>query len=270
VPNESKPGETQTDDARLAALIGELSHLSTEQADTSRGDLDLLPTLDLVRAMNAEDRRVPEAIAAQADRIAEAVDGITERFRRGGGWSTSARAPRVASACSTPPSARPRSARIRAWSSASSPAVRPRSATPWRTPRTTTAPRPSPCARWDWARTTPSSGSRPRGARPTCSADSPTRARRCVHRRHRRQRRIRHRRRRRRADRGRRRAEFVTGSTRLKAGTAQKLVVNMLSTLSMIRLGKTYRGVMVDLQATNESCARVGAHAHPAQRCGAG
>lgn len=46
--------------------------------------------------------------------------------------------------------------------------------------------------------------------------------------------------------------EFVTGSTRLKAGTAQKLVVNMLSTLSMIRLGKTYRGVMVDLQATNE------------------
>jgi N-acetylmuramic acid 6-phosphate etherase len=46
--------------------------------------------------------------------------------------------------------------------------------------------------------------------------------------------------------------EFISGSTRLKSGTAQKLVVNMLTTLSMINLGKTYRGVMVDLLATNE------------------
>ncbi|MPV50354.1 N-acetylmuramic acid 6-phosphate etherase [Pseudactinotalea sp. HY160] len=46
--------------------------------------------------------------------------------------------------------------------------------------------------------------------------------------------------------------EFIGGSTRLKAGTAQKLVLNMLSTLVMVRLGKTYEGVMVDLQATNE------------------
>ena len=38
----------------------------------------------------------------------------------------------------------------------------------------------------------------------------------------------------------------------MKSGTAQKLVVNMLTTLSMIKLGKTYRGVMVDLLATNE------------------
>lgn len=45
--------------------------------------------------------------------------------------------------------------------------------------------------------------------------------------------------------------EFVAGSTRLKAGTAQKLVLNMLSTLTMIKLGKTFGTVMVDLQATN-------------------
>lgn len=45
--------------------------------------------------------------------------------------------------------------------------------------------------------------------------------------------------------------EFVTGSTRLKAGTAQKLVLNMFSTISMIRLGKTYGSLMVDLKATN-------------------
>lgn len=46
--------------------------------------------------------------------------------------------------------------------------------------------------------------------------------------------------------------ELITGSTRLKSGTAQKLVCNALTTLSMIRLGKTYGNLMVDLQATNE------------------
>lgn len=45
--------------------------------------------------------------------------------------------------------------------------------------------------------------------------------------------------------------EVITGSTRLKAGTAQKMVLNMLSTGSMILLGKTYGNLMVDVQATN-------------------
>ncbi|KMY50925.1 N-acetylmuramic acid 6-phosphate etherase [Peribacillus loiseleuriae] len=47
-------------------------------------------------------------------------------------------------------------------------------------------------------------------------------------------------------------AEVLTGSTRLKAGTAQKLVCNMLSTASMIGIGKVYGNLMVDLQLTNE------------------
>lgn len=47
-------------------------------------------------------------------------------------------------------------------------------------------------------------------------------------------------------------AELLTGSTRLKAGTAQKLVLNMLSTITMIRLGKTYGNLMVDVRASNE------------------
>lgn len=47
-------------------------------------------------------------------------------------------------------------------------------------------------------------------------------------------------------------AEAVTGSTRLKSGTAQKLVLNMLSTGTMIRLGKVYGNLMVDVRATNE------------------
>ncbi len=47
-------------------------------------------------------------------------------------------------------------------------------------------------------------------------------------------------------------AEVISGSTRLKAGTAQKLVLNMISTITMIRLGKTYGNLMVDVVATNE------------------
>lgn len=45
--------------------------------------------------------------------------------------------------------------------------------------------------------------------------------------------------------------EVVAGSTRLKSGTAQKLVLNMLTTASMILIGKTYGNIMVDLQLTN-------------------
>jgi N-acetylmuramic acid 6-phosphate etherase len=45
--------------------------------------------------------------------------------------------------------------------------------------------------------------------------------------------------------------EAVTGSTRLKAGTATKLVLNMITTGAMIRMGKTFGNLMVDLQATN-------------------
>jgi len=47
-------------------------------------------------------------------------------------------------------------------------------------------------------------------------------------------------------------AEVLAGSTRLKAGTAQKLVLNTISTVSMIRLGKTYGNLMVDVVATND------------------
>ena len=49
--------------------------------------------------------------------------------------------------------------------------------------------------------------------------------------------------------------EAVTGSTRLKSGTAQKLVLNMLTTASMIRIGKTYENLMVDLSVSNEKLA---------------
>ncbi|MEO2223753.1 N-acetylmuramic acid 6-phosphate etherase [Priestia megaterium] len=46
--------------------------------------------------------------------------------------------------------------------------------------------------------------------------------------------------------------EVVTGSTRMKAGTAQKLVLNMLTTASMVQIGKVYSNLMVDVQPTND------------------
>ena len=47
-------------------------------------------------------------------------------------------------------------------------------------------------------------------------------------------------------------AEAISGSSRMKSGTAQKMVLNMLTTASMVKIGKTYKNFMVDLKATNE------------------
>lgn len=64
--------------------------------------------------------------------------------------------------------------------------------------------------------------------------------------------------------------EVVTGSTRMKAGTAQKMVLNMLSTGAMIKLGKVYDNLMVDVEATNlklvERCKRIVMEATGASR----
>ncbi|MBF0344913.1 MAG: N-acetylmuramic acid 6-phosphate etherase [Nitrospirae bacterium] len=51
-------------------------------------------------------------------------------------------------------------------------------------------------------------------------------------------------------------AEIVAGSTRLKAGTATKMVLNMISTIAMIRLGRVYRGHMVDVVPSNDKLRR--------------
>ena len=59
--------------------------------------------------------------------------------------------------------------------------------------------------------------------------------------------------------------EIIAGSTRLKAGTAQKLVLNMISTIAMVRIGKTFGNLMVDVVATNDKLRarvrRIVAHA---------
>ena len=51
-------------------------------------------------------------------------------------------------------------------------------------------------------------------------------------------------------------AEAIAGSTRMKAGTAQRVALTMLSSLVMIRLGRVYEGLMVNVQATNEKLVR--------------
>jgi N-acetylmuramic acid 6-phosphate etherase len=52
--------------------------------------------------------------------------------------------------------------------------------------------------------------------------------------------------------------EVIMGSTRMKSGTAQKLVLNMLTTAAMVRLGKVYENMMVDLQRTSEKLVERG------------
>jgi len=51
-------------------------------------------------------------------------------------------------------------------------------------------------------------------------------------------------------------SEVIAGSTRMKAGTAQKMVLNMLSSASMIKMGKVYKNLMVDVVITNDKLAR--------------
>ena len=63
--------------------------------------------------------------------------------------------------------------------------------------------------------------------------------------------------------------EVISGSTRMKAGSAQKMILNMLSTAVMIRLGKVYGNLMVDVRVSNPEAAAAGYRARAtACRCG--
>lgn len=242
-----------TEDRRLNALLDVLSGLGTEASATDRGDLDLLDTVELVRRMNHEDRRVPEAVAARSAEIAAAVDGITDRFRRGGrliyiGAGTAGRVG-VLDASECPPTFGTDPSMVVGLIAGGEPAIRSAVenaeddadaaglslreldlsdldtvvgiSASGRTPYVVGGLR----AAREWGALTIAIASNPAseiGAVADIAIEVVTGP------------------------------EFISGSTRLKSGTAQKLVVNMLTTLSMIKLGKTHRGVMVDLLATNE------------------
>ncbi|WP_341975495.1 N-acetylmuramic acid 6-phosphate etherase [Microbacterium sp. LWO13-1.2] len=241
------------DTTRLTELLNELSQLDTEAQDAERGDLDLLDTAELVRRMNAEDQRVPTAVAERSAEIARAVDGITDRFRRGGrlvymGAGTAGRMG-VLDASECPPTFGTDPSMVVGLIAGGEPAIR--SAVENAEDdedAAIVALRDMEIGALDTVVGISASGRTPyvisgltfareQGALAIAIASNRDSAIGAV------------------ADiaievvTG---PEFISGSTRLKSGTAQKLVVNMLTTLSMIKLGKTYRGMMVDLLATNE------------------
>lgn len=229
-----------------------LAALSTEARNPSSADIDAHDTLEILRIINAEDAKVAAAVATQIPAIARAVDAITAALRNGGrliylGAGTSGRLG-ILDASECPPTygtnpediigiiAGGREAIFRsaehaeddeALAVADLQAVRLNHkdvligiAASGRTPYVVSALRYAQSLK---ATTVALS----------CSDNNPMQAHADI------------------AITPLVGAEVVTGSTRMKAGTAQKLVLNMISTAAMIRLGKVYRNLMVDVKPSN-------------------
>ena len=228
------------------------AHLTTEKRNPRTRDIDRRSTLGIVDAINAEDRRVAPAVGLERRRIARAVDLVVESFRRGGrlvyvGAGTSGRLG-VLDASECPPTFGVSPTRVqgiiaggrRALVRSAEGAADRESDGAAAVDRRGVGPRDTVCGIAACGLTPFVCGAvrraRARGARTifvTCAPEVACRIR---------------------ADVvivpvvG---PEVVTGSTRLKAGTATKLVLNTLTTAAMIRLGKVYGNLMVDLRATN-------------------
>jgi N-acetylmuramic acid 6-phosphate etherase len=238
---------------RASELLAAPAERITESARTDHADLDLRSSAELVSLMSAQDATVPWAVAAAGDEIAAVVDEIVERMPRGGrlvyvGAGTSGRIAVVDAAECESTFSMP-AARIVALvaggaaASALEQEAAEDDADAGARELEQLAPGPN-----DVVVGISASGRTPyvlgavRVARDAgsltvalvCAPGSELAAL---------------------ADRAIEVVvgpELVAGSTRLKAGTAQKLVLNTLSTVSMIRLGKTYGNLMVDVAATNE------------------
>ena len=230
----------------------DLSQLTTEQTNAESGDIDRMTPLEIVRLMNAEDATVAAAVARELPAIARAVEVITGRLRGGGrliyaGAGTSGRLGAL-DAVECPPTFGVASDRIVACVAGGSFALSEAaedfedSAEAGRNDieRVAVSPADAVLAITASGRTPYALGAareaRERGALVlalVCNPHTPlheiaeiTIA----------------------PDVG---AEVIAGSTRLKAGTAQKMALNMLSTATMVALGKTYGNLMVDVRATN-------------------
>ncbi|MEV7417752.1 N-acetylmuramic acid 6-phosphate etherase [Streptomyces sp. NPDC089919] len=236
-----------------AELRAQLETLTTEAFRPELAEIDRLSTLEIARTMNAEDASVPAAVAARLPEIAAAIDAVAERLARGGrlvyaGAGTAGRMG-VLDASECPPTFNTDPARvvglIAGGPSAMVTAVegaedsRELAAEDLAALRLTekdavvgisaSGRTPYAVGAVEYAR---GLGALTVGL--SCNADSALAAA---------------------AEHGIEVVvgpELLTGSTRLKAGTAQKLVLNMISTVTMIRLGKTYGNLMVDLRASNE------------------
>ena len=235
----------------------DIGKLATEQRNAASEHIDRLPTLDMVLLINNEDKKVAEAVEAVCPQIADAIDGIYARMQRGGrliytGCGTSGRLG-VLDAAECPPTYSTDPELVRAviaggygaMFAAVEGAEDDRNlgaddlkaldltendsvvgiAASGRTPYVLGA--------LDYAKST--------GALtvavtccPGCEAEahadiaiSPAPG-----------------------------PEVITGSTRMKSGTAQKMILNMLSTGVMVKLGKVYGNLMVDVKPSNEKLVR--------------
>ncbi|OEV04952.1 N-acetylmuramic acid 6-phosphate etherase [Streptomyces oceani] len=242
-----------TADSSYGRLRAELDSLTTEAFRDELSEIDRLPTLDIARLMNAEDATVPAAVAARLPEIAAAIDDIAERMARGGrlvyaGAGTAGRLG-VLDASECPPTFNTEPSEVRgliaggpsAMISAVEGAEDSKELAAGDLDELRTGPDDTVVGVSASGRTPYAVGAvehaRALGALTiglSCNADSPLAAA---------------------AEHGIEVVvgpELLTGSTRLKSGTAQKLVLNMLSTLTMIRLGKTYGNLMVDVRASND------------------
>ncbi|MGW7412959.1 N-acetylmuramic acid 6-phosphate etherase [Streptomyces sp. NPDC054863] len=234
-------------------LRAQLDTLTTEAFRPELAEIDQLSTPELAALMNSEDATVPAAVAAQLPQIAAAIDGIAERMARGGrliyaGAGTAGRLGVLdASECpptfNTDPSevvgliAGGPSAMVKAVEGAEdSKELAAADLDALKVDANDSVIGISASGRTPYAIGAVEHARR-RGALTvglSCNADSALAAA---------------------AEHGIEVVvgpELLTGSTRLKSGTAQKLVLNMISTLVMIRLGKTYGNLMVDVRASNE------------------
>lgn len=234
-------------------LRAQLDTLTTEAFRPELAEIDRLATLEIARIMNGEDAAVPAAVATQLPRIAAAIDGIAERMARGGrlvyaGAGTAGRLG-VLDASECPPTFNTAPGQV-VGLIAGGPAALVTSAEGAEDSKELAAADldalgvgadDSVVGISASGRTPYAVGAvehaRRLGALTvglSCNAGSALAAA---------------------AEHGIEVVvgpELLTGSTRLKAGTAQKLVLNMISTITMIKLGKTYGNLMVDVRASNE------------------
>lgn len=235
------------------ALRDQLATLTTEAFRPELAEIDQLPTAEIARIMNGEDRTVPQAVAARLPQIAAAIDATAERMARGGrliyaGAGTAGRLG-VLDASECPPTFNTDPAQVvgliaggpAAMITAVEGAEDSRELAAGDLDRLGLTADDTVVGVSASGRTPYAIGAvehaRALGALTlglSCNADSALGAA---------------------AEHGLEIVvgpELLTGSTRLKAGTAQKLVLNMISTITMIRLGKTYGNLMVDVRASNE------------------
>ncbi|WP_431959487.1 N-acetylmuramic acid 6-phosphate etherase [Actinacidiphila sp. bgisy160] len=236
-----------------AELRRELDHLATEAFRAELAEVDRLPTLDIARLMNGEDATVPAAVAERLPAIAAAVDGIAARMARGGrlvyaGAGTAGRLG-VLDASECPPTFNTAPGQVSGIIAGGPTAIVDAVEGAEDSKELAAAdldalgigPDDSVVGVSASGRTPYAVGAvehaRALGALTVGLSCNPGSALAAA------------------ADHGIEVVtgpEFLTGSTRLKAGTAQKLVLNMLSTITMIRLGKTYGNLMVDVRASND------------------